>query len=144
MNKRRRLDKVEEILQPARKMLEIPLFACIVDGERMELDLLEAWFREMCNGQTVTIGARCGARYEPEATPEEFERNSAEVRAYVEQIQEEYNRDPEAYNLRLTEEREEIRRLAPLRHEDILAGRDPDECHPIPWRHRFKRGDTTE
>ena len=135
MNQRRRLDKVQQTLQPPRRMLEIPLYACTVDGEPMELELLDAWFRKDCNGQEVTIGGQCGVRYEPEATQEEFERNMAEVRAWFAADEAEYNRDPEAYNLRMVEEREEIRRLAPLRHEDILAGRDPDKCHPIPWRH---------
>lgn len=44
-------------------MIEQPLYACTVDGEPMQLDILEAAYLEQAEGRTVTVGARSGERY---------------------------------------------------------------------------------
>lgn len=137
MNRKRRLDKVQKALQPARGMLKTPLYLCIVDGEPLELDILEAHLREWLDGQEVEIKGVCGYRYSPQATQAEFEENMRQVQEYVQRISEEYNRDPAAYNARCAAELEEIKRLAPLRREDRRQGKDPDKEHPHTFRISF-------
>lgn len=130
MKQRKRLANLENAIAPPPKMLPVYLYRCTVDGETMNLEMMEALTRSAFDGQKVEIGPRAGiAYYIPEATPEEVKERHRELQSYFEEKERELAEDPDKWK----RDAEEIKRLAPLRREDRHAGKDPSKEHPYTW-----------
>ena len=126
---RNRVRKLQRDRGP--EMLETPLYDCIVDGEHLELDPLEIAYTQYVEGKSINVGPRCNTRYTPKATPAQYQENLRELDRIFAEISAEHN-SPEAKAQRKAEY-EELQRIGELRRQDCLAGRNMDECHPLPW-----------
>lgn len=124
---RNRVMKLQHDRQPP--MLATPLFDCVVDGVKMQLDAVEAAFIGAFNGCEVEIGAQSGVRYTPSATPAEFQENLKEMDRMMTKITDRWRSQTEEER---DAEDEELKKIIQLRHEDWQAGRDPDKHHPLP------------
>ena len=125
-----RLERLE--VSKAAKRIAVPLYACIIDGEEMELSPVE-YAHMLLEGHKGSFGGQCGTRYEewePDNRP--LSEKVDELQAAFAEMQEQYN-SPEEVAKRKAEY-EQLQRVGQLRRTDCLCGRDMDECHPLPWQ----------
>ena len=125
-----RLERLE--VSKAAKRIAVPLYACIIDGEEMELSPVEYAYMLLA-GHKGSFGGQCGVRYEewePDNRP--LSEKVDELQAAFAEMQEQYN-SPEEEAKRKAEY-EELQRIGELRRMDFYCGRDMDECHPLPWQ----------
>lgn len=122
---KKRVDTIERSTRAARPTMTT--YHCIIEGEAQVMTLLDFTFATVVEGKKGTMGRIAGEVPIDPPDPGELER------AFQEMV-DEYN-SPEAEAKRKAE-REELDRIAELRRMDFYAGRDMDECHPLPWQKR--------
>lgn len=117
-----RLERIERSTSAARPTLTT--YHCIIEGEAQVMTLLDFVWATGVEGKQGTMGRIAGEVPFDPPDPGELDR------AFQGMV-DEYN-SPEAEAQRKAE-REELDRIAELRRMDFYAGRDMDECHPLPW-----------
>ena len=122
---KKRVDTIERSTKAARPTLTT--YHCIIDGEAQVMTLLEFMWATEVEGKQGKRGRIAGAVPIDPPAP-------GELAAVFEAMKAEYN-SPEAQAQRQAE-REELDRIAELRRMDFYAGRDMNECHPLPWQKR--------
>ena len=122
-----RLAKIEGIAGKAVRTL--PTYDCIIEGEHIEMTLLDFVYTTGVLGKAGEMGRRIGEITLPPPDPGALERAFEEMQA-------EYN-SPEAEAKRKAEA-EELKRIGELRRQDFECGRDMDKCHPLPWQKGYE------
>ena len=120
---KKRIDAIEHSTRAMKPTLIT--YHCIIEGEAQVMTLLEFIWATEVEGKQGTRGRIAGTVPIDPPAP-------GELAAVFEAMKAEYN-NPEA-EVQRKAEREELDRIAELRRMDFYAGRNMDECHPLPWQ----------